>query len=206
MPNTTPDTPALISSRICHDLASPISAIQNGLELLELLGLEQGPELDLLKDSVKSATQRIEFFRLAYGTASETVLISSSEVLRILDGTLGNGRTRVDWDLSGDIPRSHAKRAFLVLQCIDRVLPLGGDIRITSNGDAWQFSAKAKRLAEDLSLLKMLEGSAPPQEVAPSEVQFILLQEELTTLTCPPHISVGTDEITVSISMASQGN
>jgi histidine phosphotransferase ChpT len=205
MSQTKSNTPALISSRICHDLASPISAIQNGLELLELMGMQQGPELDLLKDSVKSATQRVEFFRLAYGQASADVMISSSEVMRILDGTLGNGRTKVDWDISGDIPRESAKRSFLVLQCLDKVLPLGGDIRITANGDAWQFSAKGKRLADDLTLLNALSSGVPAQNVAPSEVQYLLLQDELLALTCPPAITTSAGEVTVSISMASNG-
>ena len=47
----------LIGSRICHDLISPIGAITNGLELLEMVGAVQGPEMELISGSVGSADQ-----------------------------------------------------------------------------------------------------------------------------------------------------
>jgi histidine phosphotransferase ChpT len=60
---------ALIASRICHDLISPIGAIGNGMELMALSsGQEQSsPELDLISQSVENANARIRFFRIAYG-------------------------------------------------------------------------------------------------------------------------------------------
>lgn len=58
------DLPALIGSRICHDLISPIGAINNGLELLNMAGTgaAPGPELELIGQSVESASARIRFF------------------------------------------------------------------------------------------------------------------------------------------------
>lgn len=202
MSDTTPDTNSLLSSRICHDLASPISAIQNGFELLELTGLQPSPEVSLLKDSIKSATARVEFFRLAYGKAASGSEISQNELIRILDGGFGVGRTLVDWDVQGNIRRCTAKWTFLMLQCLERLLPLGGRIRVTSNGDAWQFAAKGPRLAEDLSYLTLLDGTNTDVEVSPSEVQFLLFMTEMQKLICPPHIYVGEGEITVSVSQA----
>ena len=68
---------ALIASRICHDLISPIGAIGNGMELMALSsGQEQSsPELDLISQSVENANARIRFFRIAYGSASSTHLV-----------------------------------------------------------------------------------------------------------------------------------
>ena len=62
---------ALIGSRICHDLISPIGAINNGLELLEMTGTSSGPEMELISESVGNASARIRFFRIAYGAASD---------------------------------------------------------------------------------------------------------------------------------------
>ncbi|MEP3017383.1 MAG: histidine phosphotransferase, partial [Tateyamaria sp.] len=50
---------ALIGSRICHDLISPIGAINNGLELLGMSNEREGPELDLISESVGNASARI---------------------------------------------------------------------------------------------------------------------------------------------------
>ncbi len=56
----SPDLAALIGSRICHDLISPIGAIGNGLELLSMAGAG-GPEVALISDSVSNANARIRF-------------------------------------------------------------------------------------------------------------------------------------------------
>lgn len=54
---------ALIGSRICHDLISPIGAINNGLELLGMSGNRmEGPEIDLIGQSVQNASARASAF------------------------------------------------------------------------------------------------------------------------------------------------
>ena len=50
---------ALIGSRICHDLISPIGAINNGLELLGMTTRQAGPEMALISESVENAAARI---------------------------------------------------------------------------------------------------------------------------------------------------
>jgi histidine phosphotransferase ChpT len=42
------DTSALLGSRICHDLISPLGAISNGLELLAMSGIASSPEMTLI--------------------------------------------------------------------------------------------------------------------------------------------------------------
>jgi histidine phosphotransferase ChpT len=70
------DLAALVSSRICHDLISPIGAINNGLELLNMSGASPvGPEMQLICDNVKSASARIRFFRIAFGAASDDPVV-----------------------------------------------------------------------------------------------------------------------------------
>ncbi len=62
-----PDLAALVGSRICHDLISPIGAIGNGVELVLLDAAVGGPEVTLIADSVSHANARIRFFRIAFG-------------------------------------------------------------------------------------------------------------------------------------------
>jgi len=40
----------LIGSRICHDLISPVGAINNGLELLLMSGMNMSPEVALIDE------------------------------------------------------------------------------------------------------------------------------------------------------------
>ncbi|MEM9127616.1 MAG: histidine phosphotransferase, partial [Pseudomonadota bacterium] len=74
---------SLIGSRICHDLTSPIGAITNGLELLDMAGNAPAQEVELISDSVDSAGARIRFFRIAYGKATQQ-MIAHTDVMRLL--------------------------------------------------------------------------------------------------------------------------
>jgi histidine phosphotransferase ChpT len=80
------DLAALVSSRICHDLLSLIGAINNGLELLNMSGASPiGPEMQLICDSVKSASARIRFFRIAFGAASDDPVVRSGSQRGYID-------------------------------------------------------------------------------------------------------------------------
>ena len=93
MGETNVNLAALIGSRICHDLISPIGAISNGLELLDLAGGVQGPEMDLIADSVGNAGARIRFFRIAYGAAGDQML-GRAEVVSVLDDMTRGGAVK----------------------------------------------------------------------------------------------------------------
>jgi histidine phosphotransferase ChpT len=62
---------ALISSRICHDVISPVGAIANGLEMLSEEQDEAMREqtMDLIRKSARQASAKLQFARLAFGAA-----------------------------------------------------------------------------------------------------------------------------------------
>lgn len=95
------DFAALLCSRLCHDLLSPVGAFNNGLELM---ADEQDPEmrercLDLLAESAKTSANKLKFFRLAFGSAGgfgESV--PSPEVRQAIEGMFAaSGRVKVGW-------------------------------------------------------------------------------------------------------------
>ena len=75
---TPRDVNALLGSRICHDLISPLGAIGNGVELLSLSGVRAESELSLIARSVESANTKIRFFRIAFGATTADQLVSAS--------------------------------------------------------------------------------------------------------------------------------
>ena len=77
------DLSSLVGSRICHDLISPIGAIGNGVELLQMAPRDSAAELDLITDSVDNAAARIRFFRVAFGAAGDQMM-GRAEVISIL--------------------------------------------------------------------------------------------------------------------------
>lgn len=167
---------ALIGSRICHDLISPIGAISNGLELLELSGAIEGPEMGLIADSVGNAGARIRFFRIAYGAAS-TQMLGEGEILSVLDDLGRGGRLEVDWRAQGDWPRAQVRLAFLALQCCETALPAGGRVLVTEDAGHWTVIGSGPRIGADPDLFAGLPRTGEKPGLTPALVQFALLPE-----------------------------
>ena len=166
---------ALIGSRICHDLISPIGAISNGLELLGLAGSIKGPEFDLISDSVTNAGARIRFFRIAYGAAGEQML-GRPEIASVLEDVSRSGRIKMRWTPAEPQPRTEVRLAFLALQCCETAMPYGGTVEVNATEGAWTVSGAADKMICDPRLWAHLDGSsADLAEIVPATVQFALL-------------------------------
>ena len=95
------DFASLLCSRLCHDLLSPVGALNNGLELL---ADETDPEmrarcLDLLSESARASANKLKFFRLAFGAAGGFGdAVDTREARAAIEGLFGHdGRIAVGW-------------------------------------------------------------------------------------------------------------
>lgn len=190
-----PDLAALIGSRICHDLISPIGAIGNGVELLLLEGASHGPEVALISESVAHANARVRFFRVAFGAASTDQRISRREVIDILGGITRGGRIEVDWQGPSDIARSEVKLAFLLILCLETAMAQGGKISVTRPEDDWILSAEATRLRMQPDLWAVLTNPTAIADIGPAQVHFLLAQQEIARKQL--HLAVEVAEKTV---------
>lgn len=193
-----PDIASLISSRICHDLVSPLGAISNGLELLELSGATDGPEYGLLSDSVANATARINFFRYAFGARDKGVLLPESALRTTLDGFYAGTRIQARWSVNGDISRAEAKLALLLIQCLETFLPVGGVIEATRDDGHWQIRAMDDRLRPDEANLGHLLGQSLRADLKPSEIQFELARRILDEEQLSPDSGLTGSEFSLS--------
>lgn len=113
-PMNAVDLASLLCSRLCHDLMSPVGALNNGIELLTD---EDDPEmrekcLELLEDSARASANKLKFFRLAFGAAGgfgEDV--DTFEAKAALEGVFGaERRIEVGWAVSDDrLPKGAIK-------------------------------------------------------------------------------------------------
>lgn len=165
----------LIGSRICHDLISPIGAITNGLELLDMTGETGSAEMELISDSTQSAAARIRFFRVAYGSAGEQVL-GQAEILSILSSLTKPTRLEVNWIPIEALPRNQVRLAFLAIQCCETALPFGGVVDVELENERWSITASAAKINVDPSLWARLTDEGDMTDgLQASEVQFALL-------------------------------
>lgn len=185
------DVAALVGSRLCHDLVNPLGAIGNGVELLGMTGSTDGPEMALITDAVKDALARIRFFRVAFGAACADQMISRREIDDILSGLHATGRLRVTWTPTEAMPRLDVKLAFLMLNCAETALPMGGDITVTQDETGLHITAEGPRLTADRALWQLLEHPSETADVRPAEVQFLLLRDTAFAIGRGPQVSVG---------------
>ncbi|MEI4195118.1 histidine phosphotransferase family protein [Roseovarius sp. E0-M6] len=175
MPPNTPDIAALLGSRICHDLISPVGAITNGLELMTLGGRgASGPEFALVTDSAANAGARIKFFRLAFGQAAENQTVNTHELHDILCGVY-TGAQKLDWQVTEALPRPRARAACLALLCLEKCIARGGALTVTGGTKALCLTAKAESLTTPAEYWPCLTTGVYPVDLPPAQVQFALL-------------------------------
>jgi histidine phosphotransferase ChpT len=134
------DFSALLVSRVCHDLVSPLGAVVNGLEVLED---ERDPAMraDALKIVGSSAAQalaRIQFMRIAFGAAGSVgAELDLGEIGRLMTGLFADSKITLEWDAThANWPKDWAKLLMNATLLGADCLPRGGKVKVTTSMDA----------------------------------------------------------------------
>lgn len=142
------DLAALLCSRVCHDVISPVGAIVNALEVLE----EDDPSmkefaLDLIKKSARNASARLQFARLAFGAAgSAGAMIDLGDAGAVANGFLNDEKLSLDWEAPRALlPKNQVKLVLNLLVLATQAIPRGGKItcRCTLTGEQGSFAITA---------------------------------------------------------------
>jgi histidine phosphotransferase ChpT len=189
------DLAALIGSRICHDLISPIGAISNGVELLAMDGSAQGPEVALIAESAAHANARLRFFRIAFGQASADQRIGRGEVQSILAELYRGGRLQVAVEAPSDLARIEARMLFLGILCLETALPYGGRIAAERTEAGWVLVAQGARLRADPALWQALSDPAAVTSFTPAQVQFPLLAADMARAGRPAQVALAEAQV-----------
>ena len=132
------DLAALLCSRVCHDLISPVGAIVNGLEVLEEEKDEATKEfaLDLIKKSARTASAKLQFCRIAFGAAgSAGAQIDLGDAETIARGFLEDDKTKLAWNLPRTLsPKNRVKLLLNMLVIAGQAIPRGGRISVDPVG------------------------------------------------------------------------
>jgi histidine phosphotransferase ChpT len=133
------DFAALLVSRVCHDLVSPVGAVVNGLEVLEdeTDPAMRADALRLVSASAEQAAARLQFARIAFGAAgSAGAELDLAEVSRILFGLLKGGKIELVWQAPAvNWPKDWAKLLMNVVLSAGDCLPRGGRVTVETPSD-----------------------------------------------------------------------
>lgn len=144
------DLSALLCSRVCHDVISPVGAIVNGLEVLEDDQDESMREfaLDLIRKSARHASARLQFARIAFGAAgSAGASIDLADAEKVSRGMFADEKTQLAWSAPVALyPKNKVKLLLNLVMIATGAIPRGGliDVKVTGEGEAPTLVLTAK--------------------------------------------------------------
>ncbi|ALR21537.1 MULTISPECIES: histidine phosphotransferase family protein [Sphingobium] len=180
---------SLLCSRLCHDLLSPVGALNNGLELM---ADETDPDmrqrcLDLLSDSAKTSANKLKFFRLAFGSAGGFGdAVPTHEARVAIEGMFATaGRVKVGWLVEDDMLGKLPVKILLNLALIaGDALVRGGqlDIGAEQRTGVTEIVVRAEgpKLVLDPDLRSALAGTLPPEGLASRTAAAWMVRELVT--------------------------
>lgn len=205
------DLAELMAARLCHDLVGPIGAVSNGVELLGDGG-PPDPEVNaLIAQSARQASRRLQWFRIAFGTANALPASGIlAETRRLASGLYEEGRVTLDWpspDAEAEAAASRlAAKIILNLALLAlEVLPRGGSVqaRLAGSGGALSVQMVATgsgaRIPDDIQVA--LKPGASSAELTPKSIPAFLAVRVAEAIGTRINQSASADRVEFSISV-----
>ena len=132
---SAPDLAAFLCSRVCHDIISPVGAINNGLELLDEGGADEDA-MKLIRQSARNASARLQFARIAFGAAgSAGMMIDTGDAESVAIAFLKNEKPELIWNgPRALLPKNKVKLLLNLLLVANAAIPRGG--KLVADGTA----------------------------------------------------------------------
>lgn len=173
------DLAALISSRLCHDVISPVGAIVNGLEVLEE---EEDPQMrefaiDLVKKSARQASARLQFARLAFGAAgSAGAAIDVADAENVGRGVVADSKISLEWTAPRVLlPKNQVKLLLNLLTIATTTIPRGGTVKVTVTGSGedtrFVLLCEGVNAKVPANVAELIAGEAPDHRVDAHVIQ-----------------------------------
>ena len=173
----------LLASKLCHDLVSPVSAINNGVELIEEIGGSVVAEaMKLIGDSGATAARRLRLYRMAYGRAGSESALGVRDVRQVAEQYLTGTKVSLAWP-DGAIDAALAEqRGFLktllnLIVLAEESLAYGGAVslsEIKGGEGGCRIEIVGRNASLSLQLQEALEGSLAIEELSPRSIQAYL--------------------------------
>ena len=194
----------LLCSRLCHDLISPISAINNGIELIAEVGEEARPDADaLIAESASNASRRLRAFRYAYGLAGQDV--SVDEIRNVALAYFDGSKTTIDWPpITVALPPGTGKVILNLLLLTPELAR--GNVRVSlsaSPGElAIKYNSTQAKLDEDIAAA--LNGAVLSDNLDPRTAHAVFTASQAQRIGAKIiHTTHSADEIHIRLHWAS---
>ncbi|HEV2501583.1 MAG TPA: histidine phosphotransferase family protein [Mesorhizobium sp.] len=189
---TPSELAALLCSKVCHDIISPVGAINNGLELLDEGGADEDA-MNLIRQSARNASARLQFARIAYGAAgSAGMLIDTGDAEAVTIAYLKNEKPELTWTGGRALlPKNKVKLLLNLVLIANAAIPRGGRLSITleelETEPRFTLAASGPMLRVPPKFLELHSGGKPEEPIDAHSVQpyytLLLAREAGMTIT-----------------------
>lgn len=167
------DFAALLCSRICHDLVSPVGAMANGIEILADESDEdmRGEVLKLLEHSARQTSNRLQFFRMAFGAGGGFgQMVGLRDAEKAVRGYFQDSKITLDWAPQVTELRKEALKVLLnlILVAGDAIIRDGKLVVEAVDGAEGlrlEVRAEAERLTLSEQMIQALNGDVNAAEL-----------------------------------------
>lgn len=171
----------LLSSKLCHDLISPVSAINNGVELIEDIGASVEDEaMSLIGNSAAQAARRLRLFRIAYGRAGSEENLPVRDVRQVAEQYFSSGKIRLTWSEALDLEKFADSRGALkvllnTMVMAEEILAYGGSIALQRLAEDEKIACRLEITGRNALLSpafqEALDGITPIDDLSPRTIQ-----------------------------------
>jgi histidine phosphotransferase ChpT len=202
---SAPDLAALLCSRVCHDIISPVGAINNGLELLD----EGGADADammLIRASARAASARLQYARIAFGAAgSAGMQIDTGDAESVAQSYFRNEKANLEWEgARALLPKNKVKLLLNMLLVSAGAIPRGGRLNVAladlETSPRFTLTATGPMVRVPPKFLELHSGRRPEEAIDAHTVQpyytLLLARESGMTI----EIRATADDVTLTAS------
>lgn len=173
---SAPDLAALLCSRVCHDIISPVGAINNGLELLDEGGADEDA-MNLIRQSARNASARLQFARIAFGAAgSAGMQIDTGDAESVASAFFANEKPELEWKgTRALLPKNKVKLLLNMLMIASVAIPRGGKLTVelhdVDTSPRFTLTAKGPMMRVPARFLELHSGVKPEEPIDAHSVQ-----------------------------------
>ena len=176
-----PPLHTLVASRLCHDVIGPVGAIGNGVELIEAMGGDASIEdMALIAESARTARERLEFLRIAFGReAAGGQGLAPAHLEKLCRPMFLKPRLSFQFHChSGSGAGQNPRLVTLALLAFEKALPRGGTLALSDAPGYFTVIAKGDVVVLSERTQALL-NSANARAEEPGEVEYQLLGDAI---------------------------
>jgi histidine phosphotransferase ChpT len=195
----------LLISKICHDLVSPIGAVNNGIEFMADMGgegMEDG--IGLIEHSAKQASVKLQLFRMCYGAGGSDAKMTGKIIYETFQNYIADSKVKMDWDLMNampdqDLPMGFLKTLLNMMVFAFDSLPRGGVVKVDMMDTHMCVVGIGDMVKPKDDSVDAFEGGVSMDDLSPKSIHGYITKQYALLFGLDVHVSLADDAVTLTL-------